>query len=341
MSRRPFRLPAEGRPFLELASLGRTGPIGRWLSAAQVEQIRRTVRRTPEVMVKVTGGGTMAGAVAAHFAYISRQGKLEIETDEGERTTGKEAQKALLAEWHLDLSAGQYRGPRDGRTEARATRLVHNVVLSMPAPTPPEKVLAAARVFAREKFGAQHRYAMVLHTDQAHPHVHLVVKAEGDHDKRLYIDKSMLRAWREDFARMMREQGIAANATPRVVRGRNRGKKHEGIFHAHRHGESYAFREKVIAMATELTGNGYFSEPAHGKLVETRRAVVKNWLNIADTLHRQGEVTLADDVRFFVKGLPPVRTDTESLAKQFTRHLASFRKVPRTREPPDRESPTK
>jgi len=35
----------------------------------------------------------------------------------------------------------------------------------MPSPTPPEKVLAAARMFAREKFAAQHRYAMVLHND--------------------------------------------------------------------------------------------------------------------------------------------------------------------------------
>jgi hypothetical protein len=179
MSRRPFRLPAEGRPFLELASLGRTGPTGRWLSAAQIEQIRRTVRRTPEVMVKVTGGGTKAGAVAAHFAYISRRGKLQIETNEGERTTGKGAQKALLHEWHLDLSAGQYRGPRDGRTEARATRLVHNIVLSMPAPTPPEKVLAAARVFAREKFGAQHRYAMVLHLCGAGVYVECLLQASS------------------------------------------------------------------------------------------------------------------------------------------------------------------
>jgi hypothetical protein len=36
----------------------------------------------------------------------------------------------------------------------------------MPSPTPPEKVLAAARKFAREKFALQHRHAMVLHTDQ-------------------------------------------------------------------------------------------------------------------------------------------------------------------------------
>ena len=338
MSRRPFRVPTEERPFLELASLGRTGPTGRWLGAAQIEQIRRTVRRTPEVMVKVTGGGTKTGAVAAHFAYISRRGTLEIETDEGERATGKQAQRALLAEWHLDLSVGQYRGPRDGRTDARATRLVHNVVLSMPAPTPPEKVLAAARVFAREKFGAQHRYAMVLHTDQANPHVHLVVKAEGDHGKRLYIDKPMLREWREDFARMMREQGIAANATPRVVRGRNKGKRHEGVFRAHRHGESYAFREKVITMATELNRKGYFAEPGHAKLVETRRAVVANWMDIADRLERQGEVSLARDLQYFASHLPAVRTDTEKLAADFVRHLAKSRSE---RETHDRYPPTR
>ena len=71
----------------------------------------------------------------------------------------------------------------------------------MPSPTPPEKVLAAARRFAREKFGDQHRYAMVLHTDQRHPHVHMVVKAESEEGPRLHIDKAMLRVWREDFAR--------------------------------------------------------------------------------------------------------------------------------------------
>src|ERR1700734_1811498 len=196
MSRQPFRLPPDERPFLEIASLGRSGPPGPTrLSPAQIEQIRRTVRRTPEVMVKVTGGGTNPGTVAAHFAYISRRGKLEIETEEGERIGGTDAQRTFLAAWHLDLSAGQYRGPRDQRADARESKLVHKIVLSMPAPTPPEKVLAAARAFAREKFGVRHRYAMALHTDQAHPHVHLIVKAENEYGKRLHIDKPMLREW--------------------------------------------------------------------------------------------------------------------------------------------------
>ncbi len=340
MSRRPFRLPAGERPFLEVASLGRSGSSGDRFTPAQIEQIRRTVRRVPEVMVKVTGGGTKTGAVVAHFAYISRKGKLEIETDAGERIDGKDAQRAYLAGWHLELSAGQYRGPHDQRENARKTKLVHNIVLSMPAPTPPEKVLAAARVFAREKFGVRHRYAMVLHTDQAHPHVHLVVKAEDLHGRRLHIGKPMLREWREDFARLMREQGIAANVTHRVLRGRNKGKKHYEIFRAQRWGQSTSLRTKVTAIATELMKTGRFSEPAaRAQFVATRKAVVANWMKIADALDRQGEVVLAGDVRYFAKHLPPVLTDAERLAEKFTRHLAPLRDATRMREIRDVDVP--
>jgi hypothetical protein len=121
---------------LDLFSGGRMGPSeSRGFSAAQIEQIRRTVRgRTPEVMVKVTGGGTKLGAVAAHFSYISQHGELEIQTDRGEHVT-EDGRKALFKGWHLDLSAGQYRGPRGTKAFARPVKLVHNIVLSMPSPT--------------------------------------------------------------------------------------------------------------------------------------------------------------------------------------------------------------
>src|SRR3984957_20693301 len=115
----------------------------------------------------------------------------------------------------------------------------------MPSPTRSEKVLAAARKFAREKFALQYRYAMALHSDQQHPHVHMVVKSESNQGRRLHIDKAMLREWREDFARLMREQGIAANATSRVIRGKNRGKTHDAIYRAQRRGASHAVRARV------------------------------------------------------------------------------------------------
>lgn len=314
MTRRPIRIHGNDRPLLDILSAGRAGPQSRLrFSDAQIEQIARTVRRTPEVMVKVTGGGTSAGAVSAHYAYISRHGELEIETDEGERIP-KEAQKEFLEDWHLELTAGQYRAGRDGKQEARKVKLVHKIVLSMPAPTPPEKVLAAARTFAREKFALQHRYAMVLHTDQPHPHVHMVVKAEGEHGRRLHIDKEMLREWREDFARMMREQGVAANATPRVARGRNNGATKDPIYRAQRRGASTALRDNVASVVEELTRTGTVRDPGRKKLMETRQAVVDNWMRAADVLDRQGEISLAGDVRYFVKHLPPVLTERERIA---------------------------
>jgi hypothetical protein len=314
MTRRPFRLPGNGQPLLDIFSVGRAGPQSRLhFSRAQIEQIARTVRRTPEVMVKVTGGGTSGGAVSAHFGYISRHGELEIETDEGERIP-KEEQKEFLEDWHLELTAGQYRAGRDGKQDARKVKLVHKIVLSMPAPTPPEKVLAAARTFAREKFGAQHRYAMVLHTDQAHPHVHMVVKAEGEHGRRLHIDKEMLREWREDFARLMREQGVAANATPRVARGRNKGSPKDPIYRAQRRGASTALRENVASVVRELNETGTVRDLGRTKLLETRKAVIASWMQAADILDRQGEVSLAGDVRHFVKHFPTVLTDRQRLA---------------------------
>jgi hypothetical protein len=327
LTRRVIRLPSDGPRLFEIVSYGRAGPqMPAQFSGAQIEQISRTVRRIPEVMVKVTGGGTRRGAVASHFAYISRQGSLEIETEDGERIGRREEQKRLLDDWHLELTAGQYRRQLDGVPARRPTKLVHNVVLSMPAPTPPDKVLAAARQFARQKF-SRHRYVMVLHTDQQHPHVHLVVKAENELGRRLHIDKQLLRDWREDFAQLMREQGIAANATPRAIRGENTKRRREGIFKAQRYGKSAVLRDRVIGIAKELSRSGMVEDPARARLLETRKSVVSAWIRAAEVLDAQGEVILAGEVRYFAKHLPPVLTDRQHLAAQFLRFKEQQRRV--------------
>ena len=142
------------------------------------------------------------------------------------------------------------------------------------------KVLGAAKTFAREKLGLRYQYAMALHTHQRHPHVHLVVKAESLDQPRLHIDKAMLREWRQEFARMMRDQGIAANATPRAVRGPRKGGERDCRYRTRRRGSSYALRDKVESIARELATSGAVRDPAHGKLTETRKTVVTGWLAI-------------------------------------------------------------
>src|ERR1700752_4155839 len=94
-----------GRPLLDIASYARRGPGRRErLSSEEIELISRTVRRTPEVMVKVLSrGGQDLKAVARHIAYLNRGGDVEVETDDGRQLSGKGIEKEILDDWDLDL----------------------------------------------------------------------------------------------------------------------------------------------------------------------------------------------------------------------------------------------
>ena len=94
-------------------------------------------------------------------------------------------------------------------------------MLSMPRGTDPQIVLRAAREFARIEF-ADHRFVMVLHDHQAHPHVHVSVKAESKHGLRLNQRKADLHRWRERFAERLQERGIDAEASRQATRGEHR-----------------------------------------------------------------------------------------------------------------------
>ena len=73
------------------------------MRSAQLEQIQRTVRRTPEAVVKVLPRASNDfKAVGKHMDYIGRKGELELETDDGERLSGRIGEE-LLGDWDLDL----------------------------------------------------------------------------------------------------------------------------------------------------------------------------------------------------------------------------------------------
>jgi hypothetical protein len=133
-------------------------------------------------MVKVlTHGGKDLRSVQRHIAYLNRKGELDIDTDEGERIAGKGVEKELLEDWDLDLEEERRRADLGPLKDRSPPKLVHKILFSMPAGTPPKKLLAAVKDFAREEFALKHRYATVLHTDEPHPHVHMVVKARASY----------------------------------------------------------------------------------------------------------------------------------------------------------------
>jgi len=182
-------------------------------AAAIRDRIEATVvRRLPQVMVKVTGGGRGMRAIAAHFRYISKNGRLEIEDERGQTMRGKDSLHELADDWRYGGSLIEHTSPR---------REAFNIMLSMPRGTDPASVQWAAREFAKAEL-ADHKYVMVLHDHQANPHVHISVRAESKHGRRLNPRKTDLHRWRETFAAKLRERGIEAEATRQATRGASR-----------------------------------------------------------------------------------------------------------------------
>src|SRR5208283_572096 len=113
----------------------------------------------------------------------------------------------------------------------------------------------------------------------------------------------------------MREQGIAANATPRAVRGENKKKPRDGIFKAQRYGESTALRDRVIGIAKELSRSKTVADPARERLLDTRKSLVSTWMKAAEVLDAQGEIILVGD-RVHARDRPDAGRGSVSAAHQ-------------------------
>lgn len=120
--------------------------LGQRAAAVRMRLEATVVRRAPQVMVKVTGGSRGMGAIAAHFRYIAKAGRLQFEDDRGVVEHGKEALRDLVEQW-------RYGGSEIPETSPR--REAFNIILSMPRGTDPI-VQRGAREFAKEEL-AEHR----------------------------------------------------------------------------------------------------------------------------------------------------------------------------------------
>jgi hypothetical protein len=257
-------------------------PIGGRLGASTVRrEVRAIVRRAPQVMVKVTGGGRGMRGIKAHMAYISRGGALEVEDQEGNRYKGRETINELAREWR---HAGTHIPEKSNRREA------FNVILSMPRGAEPIVVKAAAREVMRNEFKG-HRLAMVLHEHQENPHVHVVVRAERDDGRRLNPRKPDLHRWRERFAAALRSYGIEAAATRQVVRGVDRRPDRRWEIAARSAGRLHRERAPKTWQGVD----------------RARSEVFQNWRQLEQALSKSPDPKdreLADEVRRFIVETP-------------------------------------
>lgn len=300
-------------------------------------RLKDTVRRTPEVMVKITGKPRNMAQVAANFEYISREGDLELEDDKGDVYVGREDIDELQENWRDE----GYRIPADGGKKREA----YNVILSMPPGTDRTSLKNAARDFAGDVFD-RHQYVFAAHSDEKHPHVHLTVKAVDRDGRRLDPRKADLQHWREMFAEKLNEHGIEANATARRTRGVDR----RAVKQAVRHIDARAGTQKATGERYELSklterqrsdakreasGGPSRRHPAYDRLATARQVERARFGKLAKTLARgdREDKELALAVTQFVATQPPAGTLHRSLVTR--ERAAQSRGVNRT---PDRDN---
>lgn len=217
--------PKIAQPVIPAAHFGSGSSRGRGAAEAGGKaRLARIVNKASEVTVKVTGRTRDAVHLRAHLEYISRNGKIELETSESQRINGGPHVRVLAGEW-ADLNVAHSNGGVNASYKGTQST---SIVLSMPPGTDQLRLRDAARAFAGEMFG-RYDYVMALHADTSHPHVHLTVRNVGSDLKRLQIGKGDLHDMRELFAEKLRERGVQAEATPRVARGLEGRAEHPGL----------------------------------------------------------------------------------------------------------------
>ncbi len=261
-----------------------------------VKNFTSAAYKAPEVMVKIPKRkSSLSGMTAAknHLDYISRNGKLDVEDQDGNIYKGKkQTHKEVLNQWK-----------KLGIPETSKYRETLNVVLSMPPGTPPEPVKDAAREFAKETF-QNHHYVFVQHTDQKHPHVHICVTMRDMYGERMNPRKNDLHTWRVLFAEKLREQGVECAATKRVHRGQWQKGVSSEMYHLNkRHASSYVEKEQFEELMQALKSQKTPGNPALKQQLDSRDFVVEQYKTLSQLLYKEGLKTEAKAIKQLAKEL--------------------------------------
>lgn len=311
------------------------------------DQLRRTLRRAPEVVIIVSGSRrgrdddrAAIKGVLRYMLYISRNGRLVTVDEQGAALDGRRAIRDTHAGWDLDMQR-----LRSARGEPLHPSF--NVIFSMPARTEPDKMFAAVQAFAREHF-QRHQYVMSLHTPETdpgkdvpeHPHVHVIVRAEDEDGRRLSIRKGTLRAWREQFAAQLRARGVDANATARAERGISLKAHGAAEWHIDKRIEdeqrsgqlgsatNKARRARFQEVAQELADSCTEPKPWELAMAARRRDEERKHAQYAARLREEGDVELADQVDHFVQDMPPLDNERRQMQRTIVEQVKKTRQNP-------------
>lgn len=174
------------------------------------------------VLKKIAKGGTQdARSLKVQMNYLFSKAEAVfgnmVEHDPEARSIDPETRGRIVADWS-DAWTGT---PKNGHTT--------HLLLSFPTHVRPAKAKLIAEAWAAEMFqSGEHQdeewaYVAALHTDRAHPHVHIVVNNRGlMNDSWFYMAKDHvfnLTMMKHRMAEIAEEEGVYLDCSSRLERG--------------------------------------------------------------------------------------------------------------------------
>jgi type IV secretion system T-DNA border endonuclease VirD2 len=214
-----FLRPQQGR----VKAGGSSSPKRGFSFSTRASQLWRfSLGSNAAVLKKIGKGGTAnAKELAAQMDYLfSKSASIfgnGVVLDTDAKGLTKDERNDIVGDWVED-----WRGsPKNGHTT--------HLLMSFPSHVRPEKAKLIAEAWAFEMFqSGEHQddvwsYVAALHTDKAHPHVHMVVNNRGTvNDSWFFMAKEHvfnLEVMKERMVAIAAEEGVFLDATSRAERG--------------------------------------------------------------------------------------------------------------------------
>lgn len=296
------------------------------------------VRKTPEIMVKFGRCNLKSFPhILSAADYISRNGKLSLEDNEGNVYDTRSDYREVLKSWQLQKDIPDI----DGRYG-----FARRIILSMPAGTDELKFEQACRQWAKDCL-SENDYLITFHLPgndkrTKNPHCHVLLSTIGKDRKRVHFSNEQRDIMREHFAACLTFLGVRANCTNRFVRGKNQKSLNQAEFHAAKRFKTQKERARFYAMDRKrkqrsvltinmqrradrvaMAINRHEEIPDHPAIVkakETRKEILAKSKKIHDELLQSGNKThqnLAKRMKEFYDNLPPVESREQKAVRTF------------------------
>ncbi|ECQ9147498.1 TPA: relaxase/mobilization nuclease domain-containing protein [Campylobacter jejuni] len=166
-------------------------------------------RKNTEVVVKITSGSKNSQALSKHLDYISRDGNVELITNDFDRYAGED--EILEVKRIFKNEGSPIPLYKEGAKEKRHTI---NMVFSMKEhSTTPKEKLQQSVITTLKRMYPNNFFIVAFHNDTDNPHCHVCLKVADKNGKRINPKKADLANLRAEFAKALNELGVEAKAT--------------------------------------------------------------------------------------------------------------------------------